>query len=87
MTKPSGFFKRPPGPLAGFWSWRYLDQWKTLLMINSSRVRGFYENFPNVAPVGSQFPEIQLATTDGRTVNTRKLVGDKHVVIVTGAIT
>ena len=87
MTKPKGFFKRPPGPLAGMWSWKYLNTWKTMRMITSARVRGFYEAFPTAVPVGSEFPEIELTTTQGSTVNTRDFLGDKHFVLFTGAIT
>ena len=29
MVKPKGYFKRPPGPQAGMWSWHYLDKVKT----------------------------------------------------------
>lgn len=87
MAKPKGYFKRPPGPMAGFWSWRYLNKFKTLKMISSKRVRGYYENFPNTVPLGSDFPEIELTTTDGRTVNTREFRAQKHFVLFTGAIT
>lgn len=87
MAKPKGFFKRPPGPLAGMWSWKHLDLFKTWRMITTKRVRGFYMDFPDTVPVGSMFPEIVLETTDGRTINTREFLGDKHVVLFTGAIT
>ena len=87
MAKPRGFFKRPPGPVGGLWSWRYLNWFKTLKMINSKRVRGYYENFPTTVPLGSDFPEIELTTTDGRTINTRQFLAKKHFVLVTGAIT
>ena len=87
MTKPKGYFKRPPGPLAGMWSWKYLNTWKTFRMITSERVRGFYEAFPSAVPVGSEFPDIELSTTKGGTVNTGDLRGNKHFVLFTGAIT
>jgi len=87
MTKPKGFFKRPPGPLVGMWSWKYLNPWKTLRMITSKRVRGFYEAFPTGVALASDFPEIELATTDGDVVNTRDWLGEKHFVLFTGAIT
>ncbi len=87
MAKPKGFFKRPPGPQAGMWSWKHLNIWKTFRMITSERVRGFYENFPSAVPIGSAFPETVLTTTDGSTFNTRDLVGHKHLVLFTGAIT
>lgn len=69
------------------WSWKYLDMFKTFKMINTKRVRGFYIDFPNAVPVGSAFPEIELATTNGGTVNTKEFLGDKHFVLFTGAIT
>jgi hypothetical protein len=87
MAKPKGFFKRPPGPLGGMWSWKHLDLVKTWKMISTKRVRGFYMDFPDAVPVGSDFPEIELETTDGRTVNTKEFLGDKHFVLFTGAIT
>ena len=87
MTKPKGFFKRPPGPLAGLWSWRDLNLWKTFRMVTSARVRGYYEAFPSTVPLGSEFPDIQLVTTDGATINTRDFTGTKHVVLFVGAIT
>jgi len=87
MAKPKEFYKRPPGPLAGMWSWKYLNLWKTMRMITSERVRGFYMDFPDVVPLSSQFPEIELATTGGGMVNTADLRGKKHFVLITGAIT
>ncbi|MGI9604695.1 MAG: hypothetical protein ACR2P0_01020 [Acidimicrobiales bacterium] len=87
MVKPRGYFKRPPGPLAGLWSWKYLDIPKTMRMITTKRVRGFYENFPDGVPRWSDFPEIELETTAGTTVNTKELLGRKHFVLFTGAIT
>lgn len=87
MAKPSGYFKRPPGPRAGLWSWQYLDLWKTFRMVNSERVRGFYEAFPAVLPVGSEFPDLELTTTEGEALRTGDLEGEKHLVLFTGAIT
>ena len=87
MSKPLGFFKRPPGPLAGVWSWKYLDIIKTYKLVTSERVLAFYDAFPGAVPSGSEFPEIELATTEGGTVNTTTFLGEKHVVLFTGAIT
>lgn len=87
MVKPKDFFKRPPGPQAGMWSWKHLNIWKTFRLITSKRVRGFYEAFPSAVPVGSAFPETVLTATDGSTFNTKELVGRKHLVLFTGAIT
>jgi len=87
MTKPKGFFKRPPGPLAGMWSWKYLNVWKTIRMITSKPVRGLYEAFPSAVPVGSEFPDIELTTTGGAIFRSAELKGKKHLVLFTGAIT
>jgi hypothetical protein len=87
MAKPRGFMKRPPGPLAGLWSWRYLDLWKTLRMVISKRVRSYYEAFPQKVPTGTAFPDIELATTHGNVFRTADLLGTKHFVLVTGATT
>jgi len=87
MAKPKGFMKRPPGPLAGLWSWKYLNIWKTFRMINTKRVRGYYEDFPQAVPIGSEFPDTELATTHGDLYRTADLKGTKHFVLVTGAIT
>jgi peroxiredoxin len=56
-------------------------------MVTSARVRGYYEAFPSTVPLGSEFPDIQLVTTDGATINTRDFTGTKHVVLFVGAIT
>lgn len=77
----------PPGPYAGFWSWRYLDLAKTARMVMSKRVKTFYREFPDTYPVGSEFPRITLETTDGRTIDTAAFRGQKHFVLFTGAIT
>jgi hypothetical protein len=76
----------PPGP-SPFWSWRYLDRIKTARMVMSRRVKGYYEAFPDLHPPGSEFPRIVLQTTDGDTIDTRDFLGQKHFVLVTGAIT
>ncbi len=87
MAKPRGFMKRPPGPLAGLWSWKYLNMWKTFRMINSKRVKNFYKEFPQAVPIGSEFPNIEMITTRGDHFRTADLLGTKHFVLVTGAIT
>lgn len=87
MVERNHFLKRPPGPLAGFWSWRYLNKWKTFRLVTSKRVLGFYEQFPDTFPPGSAFPEIELMTADGRRINTKDFLGQKHFVLFTGAIT
>jgi hypothetical protein len=74
-------------PLMGFWSWRYLNKFKTLKLITSKRVKAFYEKFPDLYPPGSEFPAVDLETSDGRRINTAELRGQKHFVLFTGAIT
>ena len=86
MAKQKGFMKRPSGPLAGLWSWYYLNMWKTFRMINAKRVRGYYEEFPQAVPIDSKFPDLVLATTHGEVFRTADLKGTKHFVLVTGAI-
>ena len=56
-------------------------------MITTKRVRGFYEAFPDQVPIGSAFPDIEMATTSGGTVRTADFIGEKHFVLFTGAIT
>ena len=87
MAKPTGFFKRPPGPMAGIWSWKYLDIIKTYKLVTSERVLAFYDAFADAVPLGSDFPQVELKTTTGDTVNTKEFLGDKHFVLFTGAIT
>jgi len=78
--------KRPPGSLAGLWSWYYLNMWKIFRMINAKRVRDYYEEFPQAVPTGSKFPVLELATTHGEVFRTAGLKGTKHFVLLTGAI-
>lgn len=77
----------PPGPFAGYWSWRYLNWVKTARMVQSKRVKTFYREFPGLLPPGSEFPQVKLQTTDGGTIDTRQFLGQKHFVLITGAIT
>ncbi|MFQ5895207.1 MAG: hypothetical protein ACE5JJ_05260 [Nitrospinota bacterium] len=85
--KRNDYRRKPPGPLAGFWSWRYLDFWRTVRLVTSPRVKAFYKNFPSLFPPGSEFPAIDLETADGSRINTAELRGKKHFVLLTGAIT
>jgi hypothetical protein len=77
----------PPGPAAGLWSWKYLDIFKTARMVMSRKVKDTYKAFPDLLPPGSEFPRITLKTTDGEDVDTRAFRGQKHFVLITGAIT
>lgn len=77
----------PPGPYAGFWSWKYLDLVRTARMVMSRRVKRYYKAFPDLLPPGSEFPQIELDTTAGERIDTRAFRGQKHFVLITGAIT
>ncbi len=77
----------PPGPAAGLWSWKYLDVVKTARMVLSRRVKDTYKAFPDTLPPGSEFPRIDLLTTEGERIDTRAYRGVKHFVLITGAIT
>ena len=87
MFDRNHFLPRPPGPLFGLWSWRYLNKFKTLKLVSSKRVKSFYEEFKKLYPPGSKFPTVELKTSDGRVVKTSDLLGKKHFVLFTGAIT
>ncbi|MFQ5931014.1 MAG: hypothetical protein ACE5MM_01260, partial [Nitrospiraceae bacterium] len=87
MVERNHYLSKPPGPLFGFWSWRYLNKFKTLRLIMSKRVKSFYKNFPNLFPPSSECPAIELETADGGRINTADLLGRKHFVLFTGAIT
>lgn len=87
MDDRNKYRKQPPGPLLGLWSWRYLDWVKTFKMVNSRRVRGYYSAFPSLFEPGTEFPRVQLITTDGKHVDTREFLGHRHFVLITGAIT
>ena len=52
-----------------------------------SRVKAFYQAFPDLLPPGSEFPRIELETTDGERIDTRAFRGHRHLVLITGAIT
>ncbi len=87
MVDRNHMLPKPPGPLMGLWSWRYLNKFKTLRLITSKRVKGFYEKFPSLFPPGAEFPDVALETTDGARVRTAEMRGKKHFVLFTGAIT
>lgn len=78
---------KPWGPLAGFWSWQYLNLWKTIKLVTSKRVKSFYEKFPDVLPPGNAFPNFELKDIHGNTHRMADYLGKKCVVITTGAIT
>ena len=70
MVDRNHMLPKPPGPLMGLWSWRYLNKFKTLRLITSKRVKGFYEKFPSLFPPGAEFPDVALETTGGARVRT-----------------
>ena len=78
---------KPWGPLAGFWSWQYLNLLKTIKLVTSKRVKSFYKKFPNVLPPGSRFPDFELKDIHGNAHRTTDYLGKKYVVMTTGAIT
>lgn len=87
FDKRNKYRKNPAGPLFGLWTWKYLDKLRTVRLVTSKRVMGFYKVFVNTYPPGTEFPRIQLRTVDGETVDTGKFRGEKHFVLFTGAIT
>ncbi|MFQ5914501.1 MAG: hypothetical protein ACE5JS_15105 [Nitrospinota bacterium] len=87
MVDRNHYIPRPPGPLWGLWTWRYLNKFKTLRLVTSKRVKGFYKKFPLVYPPGSEFPAIDLQTTNGQRIQTADLRGKNHFVLFTGALT
>lgn len=87
MRPANDIVQKPWGPMAGFWSWRYLNLWKTLKLVTSKRVKSFYEKFPDVLPPGSPFPDFELRDIHGTRRRMADYLGKKYVVITTGAIT
>lgn len=87
MRPANDFVRKPHGPLMGFWSWQYLDIFKTLKMVSSKRVKGFYENFPSILPPGEKFPDFELKDIHGNVHKMSDYIGKKYVVLTTGAIT
>lgn len=81
------FTDKPPGPMGGMWSVRYLDLFKTAKLMLSSGRKLAQKNFPKVLPPGADFPEMKLETADGRSINTADYRDRKHFVLMTGAIT
>ena len=71
----------------GFWSWQYLDVFKTLKMVRSKRVKGFYEKFASILPPGEQFPDFELKDIQGNVHKMSDYIGKKYVVLTAGAIT
>ncbi len=87
MRPANDLVHKPWGPMAGFWSWQYLNILKTLKLVTSKRVKNFYEKFPDVLPPGSSFPDFELRDIHGARRRMGDYLGKKYVVITTGAIT
>ncbi|HBK79450.1 MAG TPA: hypothetical protein DDZ83_07175 [Nitrospinae bacterium] len=87
MRPANDFIRKPTGPMMGMWSWQYLNIWKTIKMINSKRVKGFYERFSSIFPPGENFPDIELKDLEGASHKMSDYFGKKHLVVTTGAIT
>ena len=87
LEEHNEFTDKPPGPMGGMWSIRYLDLFKTAKLMMSSARKQVQQAFPKVLPPGADFPELKLETTDGRTINTAEFRDRKHFVLMTGAIT
>ena len=56
-------------------------------MINSKRVKGFYERFSSIFPPGENFPDIELKDLEGASHKMSDYFAKKHLVVTTGAIT
>ena len=87
MRPANDLVHKPWGPMAGFWSWQYLNILKTLKLVTSKRGKSFYEKFPDVLPPGSPFPDFELRDIHGPRRRMGDYLGKKYVVITTGAIT
>ena len=87
MRPANDLVHKPWGPMAGFWSWQYLNILKTLKLVTSKRVKSFYEKFPDVLPPGSPFPDFELRDIHGARHRIGDYLGKKYGVITTGAIT
>ena len=87
MQPANDFLRKPTGPMMGFWSWRYLDKWKTLKLVNSRRIKGIYGKFPSIFPPGEKFPDFELKDLEGTPHRMSDYLGKKDLVVTTGAIT
>ncbi len=87
MRPANDFASKPWGPMAGFWSWQYLNLWKTIKLVTSKRVKSFYGKFPDLLPPGSTFPHFALKDIHGNLHCMGDYLGKKYMVVTTGAIT
>lgn len=81
------FQRKPPGPLFGLWSARYLDLIKLIRLMLSRQIKAIYARYPSVLPPGSAFPDLALKTVDNTIFRVADYRGKKRVVLFTGAIT
>lgn len=79
--------RKPPGPLFGLWSAKYLDPIKLIKLMLNPLIKATYERFPGILAPGSIFPDTALSTVEGTTFRMTDYRGKKHVVLFTGAIT
>ena len=87
MRPTNDFIRKPTGPLMGLWSWKYLNFWKTIKLVNSKRVKEFYERFSSIFPPGNKFPDFELKDLEGVSHRMSDYFGKKSLVVTTGAIT
>ena len=87
MRPANDLLTKPPGPLLGLWSWQYLNLFKTLKLVTSKRVKGFYAKFPSIFPPGEKFPDFTLKDIHGNVHRMSDYLGKKYVVLTTGAVT
>jgi len=87
MRPTNDFIRKPTGPLMGLWSWKYLNFWKTIKLVNSNRVKEFYGRFPSIFPPGNKFPNFELKDLEGASHRVSNYFGKKNLVVTTGAIT
>ena len=81
-------FDRPPGPLFGFWSSLYIDEWKFIYRNVFTGSRKERKNaFIDTLKSGDAMPPVKLKTTEDVEFNLEDFKGKKNIVIEFGAIT
>ena len=85
---------KPPGPWMGFWSMYYIDRVRVFKIMlghlglgGEGYIQKLYQKSKTTFPPGEEFPAIDLETTTGERVNTADFKGQKHFVLMTGALT
>ncbi len=87
MQPANNVLRKPTGPMGGIWSWQYLNIIKTIKLVTSKHVKGFYERFPTIFPPGEKFPDFELKDVEGKVHRMSDYLGKKYIVLTTGAIT